>query len=109
MKNPLKLILFVALATTSILAKAIPVCDVGRDKAKSDLKKYLFENYAGNYAFIERHLASGMSDFDRICKITDDEVSSKILMSLKDYYPNFSFIYRHYKSNKASYDRLMKD
>lgn len=109
MKDSLKLILFIALASTSILAKANPVCDVGRDKAKSDLKKYLFENYAGNYAFIERHLASGMNDFDRICKIPGDEVSGKILMSLKDYYPNFSFIYRHYQSNRASYDRLMKD
>jgi hypothetical protein len=110
MHQLIKIALSTALLTTSLFANANPVCDVGREKAKSDLKKSLLEDYDSNYAFIERHLASGMSDFDRICRIKDDEIDNKILKSLNDdYYPNFSFIYRHYQSNKAAYNNLMKN
>lgn len=108
--NPIvKIALSVALVTTSFIAQANPVCEVGREKARIDLKKDLLEKYSTNYAFIQRHLESGMADFDRICRIKDDEVDNKILQDLNKYYPSFSFIYRHYQSNKAAYIKLMAE
>lgn len=109
MRSLMKLLVAITLTLISIGASANVVCEIGRDKAKSDLRQYLLENYSSNYAFIERHLVSGMNDFDRICKIKATEVDEKILKDLSKYTPNYSFIYRHYQTNRASYDRLMKD
>lgn len=109
MRSLIKLFVATTLTFVSVGASANVVCEIGRDKAKSDLRQYLLENYSSNYAFIERHLVSGMNDFDRICKIKATEVDEKILKDLSKYAPNYSFIYRHYQANRASYDRLMKD
>lgn len=109
MRNVMKLFVATTFMIVSAGVSANVVCEIGRDKAKSDLRQYLLDNYGSNYAFIERHLVSGMNDFDRICKIKATEVDEKILKYLNKYAPNYSFIYRHYQANRASYDRLMKD
>ncbi len=78
-----------------------PVCDVGEEQAREDVREYLKERHNLNYA-VRSLLSHNMKKFDKICRIPEDENSEQILEDLMDYYPDFSYIYSRYESTIAS-------
>ena len=102
-----QLILTVCLSSFVLAAQANPVCDVGRVKAKEDLKQSLLARYGSSYATVKMLLDAGIKDYDTLCTVPENAVNNGILEDLKSrYYPSFSTILMLYKSNKKAYEEL---
>jgi hypothetical protein len=88
------------------VASANPICDGSRAQAEKDLRASLLKMYQDSESLIKRLLNTGMSDYDKLCRIPDNPVSSAVLSNLKRiYYPRFSTIHMLYEANiEASND-----
>jgi len=103
----MRIFIFILFLFVTGNAFANPVCDVGRNKAYSDIKQNLTDRYAPSYSTVEMLLKSNMEAFDEICRLTDTQASNQVLQNLKNrYYPSFSTILMLYKSNMESRQRL---
>lgn len=103
---------FIAIMILSLLSLAThanPICEVGRPKAKGDLKQELLQRYGSNYSTVKLLLDAGMRNYDTLCTIPENSVNNGILKDLKSrYYPSFSTILLLYRSNKKAYEDLDK-
>ncbi|MFW6216529.1 MAG: hypothetical protein ACOC3Y_01735 [Desulfohalobiaceae bacterium] len=94
-KKALLVVLFLSLCAPAL---ANPICDKGRDQARSDAIDFLKQKYPDRYTQVRPLLKHMMQDYQTICELPEDPRSLQVLKELEKDYPDFIVILRKYKA-----------
>ncbi|MGM0424009.1 MAG: hypothetical protein ACQEQX_03685 [Thermodesulfobacteriota bacterium] len=79
-------------------AFANPICEKGKEQARSDAIAFLKQKYPDRYSQVSPLLKHMMQDYRSICEIPEDPRSLRILQELEKHYPDFIKIMRQYRA-----------